>query len=281
MYLRFQSDIKKQMTVFAAVQSDLYPLLALSPVSLGEFQCNKGYSTERSGLEQYLLLYTLHGKGKLSYQDKIFDATPNTVMLIDCNQWQHYRTDGDAWHFRFVHFSGTAARYLYESATAGERFVFPIGNPVTFRAALGELFSLTRVALPHEFLLCSNALGSLFALILEERQLPSPHARTRASILQAKEYIEQQYAAPLSLDSLATQCYLSKYYFLRLFRSQTGFSPSAYIRACRITRAQTLLTTTDLSVEKISEQVGYEDVSAFIRAFRRVTGVTPAKFRIL
>ena len=281
MFLKFHNDVREQHNIFAATQNDLYPLLSLAPVSAGEFRCGENYLTEREGYNCYLLLYTFGGRGKLIYHGKTFAVCPDTVMLIDCNEWQQYRTDGSLWHFRFVHFGGTAAAYLYENITAGENFVLPVRNSVSFRAALNELFSCPRIVLPQDFLKCAGALGEAFALLLDERNLAEPHVLPRARILRAKELIEKNYAKPLSLDDIAAECFLSKFYFVRLFRLHTGFSPVAYLRSFRITQAQTFLKSTDLSVEEIAERVGYEDVSAFIRAFRQVTGITPNQFRKL
>lgn len=281
MYLRFQNDVQEQHNIFAAVQNDLFPLLSLSVMTIGEFRSGENYLTEREGYNCYLLIYTISGCGKLVYHGKTFSVKPDTVMLIDCNEWQQYRTDGKSWHFRFVHFTGTAAAYLYENITAGDRFVIPVRDTVTFRAALSELFSCPRVVLPQDFLKCSDALGEAFALLLDERNSEENHVRPRARILRAKEIIEKNYAKPLSLDELAAECYLSKFYFVRLFRLHTGFSPGAYLRSFRITQAQNFLKSTDSSVEEIAERVGYEDVSAFIRAFRQVTGLTPNQFRNL
>lgn len=280
-YLKFQNDVREQHNIFAAVQNDLFPLLSLSVMGVGEFRCGKNYLTEREGYNCYLMLFTLSGQGKLVYRGKTFTVKPDTVMLIDCNEWQKYCTDGNEWNFRFVHFSGTAAAYLYENITAGDRFIIPVRDTVTFRAALNELFSAPRIVLPQEFLKCSAALGEAFALLLNEQNSAENRVRPRARILRAKEIIEKNYAKPVSLDELAAECFLSKFYFVRLFRLHTGFSPGAYLRSFRITQAQNLLKSTDNGIEEIAEQVGYTDVSAFIRAFRQVTGLTPNQFRNL
>ncbi len=281
MFLKFSNDVISQHNVFPAVQSELAPLLSISVTAAGEFYCGKKYLTERIGLNSYLLLYTFGGRGKLCYRGKTFSAEAGSVLLIDCNEWQLYGTDGESWHFRFIHYTGTAARYLFESVTAGDRYVFPVHSSVSFCAAMNELFLLHTITLPQEFLLASDAVCAMFAVLLEERQTNGTRENFGAQILRAKKYIEDHFTQNISLDELAAQSFLSKYYFLRQFRLHTGFSPGAYLRACRINRAQNLLRATDLSVEEIASRSGYADVSAFIRSFRRSTGMTPANFRKL
>lgn len=89
MYLKFQNDVREQHNIFAAVQNDLFPLLSLSVMGVGEFRCGKNYLTEREGYNCYLMLFTLSGQGKLVYRGKTFTVKPDTVMLIDCNEWQN------------------------------------------------------------------------------------------------------------------------------------------------------------------------------------------------
>ncbi len=281
MYLKYNVDLENQRGVFPATGSDIVPFLSISVTAIGEFWCRKNYSTERSGMESYLLIYTISGEGRLEYRGKTFSIKPCDIMLIDCNEWQHYYTYGEKWHFRFVHFSGCAAKYLYENVTAEENFVFPVGNTVTFGGIMNQLFSFSSVTLPEEFLRCSEAVCAMFAFLMEERREKNSYKKRQSQIMAAKNYIEAHYTENLSLDKLSEEFFLSKYHFIRLFRRQTGFSPNAYLRAYRITKAQNLLKTTDLSVEEIAFRVGYDDVSAFIRAFGKSTGLTPSKFRLL
>ena len=72
---------------------------------------------------------------------------------------------------------------------------------------------------------------------------------------------------------------LSRYHLIRLFRQQMGVPPYRYLHQCRIQRAQELLRATDATIAEIGERVGYSDPVNFIRHFRALTGLTPAKYR--
>lgn len=67
--------------------------------------------------------------------------------------------------------------------------------------------------------------------------------------------------------------------FTRRFAQATGYKPVEYVQTLRVEEAKQLLETTDVSVEEVSEAVGYEDPSFFRRLFKRVAGVSPAKYR--
>lgn len=92
-------------------------------------------------------------------------------------------------------------------------------------------------------------------------------------------WIEDHYAEEIHLEDIADQLHLSKFYISRLFQQETGGSLSEYITARRIKQACRLLQNSDHSVERIAEEVGYPNVSYFIRLFKKVIGITPLKYR--
>jgi len=72
---------------------------------------------------------------------------------------------------------------------------------------------------------------------------------------------------------------LSERSFKRRFRRATGMSPIEYIHTLRLEETKQILETTDLPVEAIANEVGYEDPSFFGRMFKRKVGMTPAQYR--
>jgi transcriptional regulator GlxA family with amidase domain len=73
---------------------------------------------------------------------------------------------------------------------------------------------------------------------------------------------------------------LSDRSFVRRFTQATGLTPLDYIHGLRLEEAKQMLETSDLAVEAIANEVGYEDASFFGRLFRRKVGLTPAKYRL-
>ncbi|MEJ1968319.1 MAG: AraC family transcriptional regulator [Rhizomicrobium sp.] len=98
-----------------------------------------------------------------------------------------------------------------------------------------------------------------------------------ARLERAREMLDDAGDVPLGV--LARESALSKFHLLRLFRAVHGTTPAGYAAARRMERAKALLRGTALSAAAVAEAVGYRSDSAFLRAFRRHTGATPAMFR--
>ena len=98
-------------------------------------------------------------------------------------------------------------------------------------------------------------------------------------IRRSVELMYTQLDQDLTLKALAAASYLSPFHFARLFKKLTGSSPHNYLAGIRATRAQLLLSETDLSIAEIGSRVGYLSGSHFTKAFRIATGATPREFR--
>lgn len=101
------------------------------------------------------------------------------------------------------------------------------------------------------------------------------------SIQIAVEYINQHITEDISIDGICTACYLSKYYFCRLFKKKIGLTVMEYVLKTRNSMAKELLADSRLSVTEISESCGFSSISYFSRAFKNETGVTPLQYRRL
>src|SRR5262249_55158942 len=107
-------------------------------------------------------------------------------------------------------------------------------------------------------------------------------ALSRAKLRAVIEYVEQHLDASLTLEHMAAVAHLSAYHFARQFKVATGQPPHQYVIARRVERAQQLLRQDhdlDLSLAEIAAGAGFSDQSHFSHHFKRLTGVTPGRFR--
>ncbi len=101
---------------------------------------------------------------------------------------------------------------------------------------------------------------------------------SRYQLRQAIEYIQAHLAEDLSLEAMATEVGMSRFYFCRVFKQSTGITPYQYLIKCRIERAKVLLGQRKLSPADIALEVGFSNQSHFTKHFKRLVGVTPKKF---
>jgi transcriptional regulator GlxA family with amidase domain len=85
--------------------------------------------------------------------------------------------------------------------------------------------------------------------------------------------------ARFTMDELLRQVPTSRRNLTRRFKMETGEPLQTFIQRLRMDRAKLLLETSNLPIEQVVEQVGYQDMSAFARQFKRHTQLTPNLYR--
>lgn len=83
----------------------------------------------------------------------------------------------------------------------------------------------------------------------------------------------------IGLENAAEEAGLSTFHFLRLFRDVLGVTPHQYLVRARLRRAARLLAEEERSITDIALDVGFADLSNFVRTFGRAAGVSPRDFR--
>ena len=118
-----------------------------------------------------------------------------------------------------------------------------------------------------------------FRLVNEHNKEANQLLQSNANIRQAIAYIDSHLSENLTLDEIARQCHMSKFYLSHQFTQTQGISLSKYILKSRITHSMRLLRDTMTPVKDISEAVGFNDVAYFCRAFKTEVGLTPLQYR--
>jgi transcriptional regulator GlxA family with amidase domain len=113
-----------------------------------------------------------------------------------------------------------------------------------------------------------------FASLMSLRQ------STDAVINKCQAWLAMNYKTRTPVASMVALSGLPKRSFIRRFTKAAGMTPLNYVHALRLEEAKQMLETTDLSIEAIANEAGYEDTSFFGRLFRRETGMTPAHYRL-
>ncbi|WP_127490803.1 AraC family transcriptional regulator [Paenibacillus glycanilyticus] len=96
---------------------------------------------------------------------------------------------------------------------------------------------------------------------------------------QIKDYIDRNYTQNISLKDLGRQFHVNPYYISHVFKDHYRISPINYAIHRRIGEATRLLVTTEMKVWEVAKLLGYDNPNYFSIIFRRVTGLSPNRFR--
>ena len=144
---------------------------------------------------------------------------------------------------------------------------------------IGQLFQMIHSEAKRkrpEPLLLEQEIKTLLMLMLRSQ---SEAKSTEGVLAYVVQYLHAHYAEPITLEQLAQMEHISKSYLSRRFRQQTGMTVISYVNRLRVEAARRLLIGSDMRVNEIAYQVGFECPKYFYRVFRSVTGASPAAFR--
>lgn len=122
-------------------------------------------------------------------------------------------------------------------------------------------------------------------LLIDGRQAQAPFvvpallSNGSALVARLVRHIESSLPHPPSVQALADAFAMSQRTLSRHVREATGRSTMALVQSVRLNRARMLIESSRMSIERVAEQVGYEDATALRRLMRKVAGANPSRFR--
>jgi len=116
-------------------------------------------------------------------------------------------------------------------------------------------------------------------VIGKTRERISAQMRERRRAVDAAAWIEAHSTEDIDLARVAKRSGISAFHFLRVFANVLGVTPHQYLVRARLKHAARLLADEERAVTDIALDVGFADLSNFVRSFRRAAGVSPREFR--
>ena len=116
------------------------------------------------------------------------------------------------------------------------------------------------------------------------RSPASPRAVTAAErrrAVRAALWIDHHSHASIGLAEMAREAGIGVFQFVRTFGAALGVTPHQYLVRTRIRRAARMLADRDRTVTEVAQDVGFTDLSNFVRTFRQAAGVSPRRFRAI
>lgn len=235
----------------------------------------------KSGSNEYILLYCVEGKGSIEFADKTHYLKPNSFIIVPPNIAHHYRSSlKNPWTIFWCHFLGDKANLLYKHYK--RKTDYPV-------------ISIPRSERRHKnFIKIMNILGSgydingiefanlnLFNIVMEMiyfNDINTSEVKTDI-ISNTIIFFNANLDKNLKIDFLAEKYNLSISRYSELFKKKTGYSPIQYFNKLKIEKSCQYLYFTDLRIKEICNKIGYEDPYYYSRAFKKLMGMSPSKYR--
>ena len=230
------------------------------------------------------ILYVAGGAGEAILEGKKFRLAPGDLVVVNPGTLHEERSDAKA-PLRLIFLAirdfavpglpaGCLSQEKYRVLSCGEyRYKMDI--------YLRELLQETSSQIEFYQEISQGLVSALLVLVMRLIRInPEDEAALSQECQKIKEYLDQNFTSPITLDSLSETVYISKHYLSHLFKEQTGVSPIKYLTSKRMEKACELLSETELPVSEVSKAVGYENPLYFSQVFKRVYGISPVKYRM-
>ena len=232
------------------------------------------------GCSETIVIVCVDGLGWCELPSGSHVVRPGQVLVVPSPDGHVYGADADSpWTIWWMHLAGFDVPALVQASGIGS------AAPVLSLGNLPQAVSLVEealLAMEHDdsqptLQVAAGAAWHLMALLSTAR--PGLHVGRSDPVRVAIAYLQQQFAAKVSVRELADLVGLSPSHFSALFQAIAGCGPREYQTRLRMMKCRQLLDTTDLSVGMIARSVGYQDPLYFSRKFRAVHGMTASEHR--
>jgi AraC-like DNA-binding protein len=261
---------------------DATTLLQRQSISVSEFRCSAG-PDDTPFVERHRchsVSYVRKGSFGCHSRGRFFELVAGSVLVGH---------PGDEYVCTHDHVCGDECLSFFLAPELVEAIgdhtdVWRIGSapPLPELMVLGEL---AQTAADGRSDVGLDEVGQVFASRYVEVVSGRPHkpvataARDRRRAVETALWIDANSHQQIDLEQAAGQAGISPFHFLRLFSSVLGVTPHQYLVRSRLRHAARLLADNDISITDVAYDVGFGDLSNFVRTFHRAAGVSPRRFR--
>ena len=228
------------------------------------------------------LFYIVGGKGQFLIQDQLYPVNANNLVIINPNV-PHTEVSLNAQPLEYI-VLGIEGVELASSEQSNGRFsMLDHFESVEISGCLRNILREMELKSTGYEDVCQAYMEILIIRLMRSTALSVPAQPQQISANRqcaaVKRYIDQHFKETLTLDQLAEEAHMNKFYLCHAFKQELGVSPINYLISCRIEESKYLLAETDLSISQIAQLLNFSSPSYFSQVFRRTQGVSPVEFR--
>lgn len=224
------------------------------------------------------LIYVRKGTSKAVVNNKNYDLKSGDLLLTFPYQ-VHYYPESEPGEY-YVHAFPASVLVTMGDIVNSNELINNVFHPEAESPVIGYLESIINVQGAYEVSQRCAFLSLIMAQLLPSCKLLSLTNSSGMTTRRILEYCAKHYPEDLSLDTLARELHLSKYYISHTISNQLNMRISTFINTLRIEAACRLLQHNGMLVSEVAQAVGYETIRSFNRAFADIVHMTPKKYRM-
>ena len=238
----------------------------------------------------YLFHYVISGAGTLAADDENgkehhFHIHTGQGFLIFPHQVTTYWADKEhPWEYVWIEFDGLyASEIIQKAGLSMQNPLYRVSDKIQGNLLMETMMELARETTGTHFYKMSKLYLFADCLIRAAGGTSMPSVSNVSLsdyyLQTAFLYIDKKFMNDISGESIAARCNIHRNQLLKLFKDRIGQGPQEYLIKYRMSKAAQLLITTNLTVNKVGNAVGYENQLHFSRVFLKVYGLSPKYFR--
>jgi AraC-like DNA-binding protein len=232
------------------------------------------------GAGHYELHYFISGEGRFRDRSAVFAIEPGSLYITPPGATHQISATNTrrpiTYYALLLDIDGDEEAKGLLEGLGRRRGAFAIGASQRFFFA--DLLQKSVSGRPE---LAKAAYHGLLAFLygLATGQVAAQGAADNAHVEKALAIMQGAIERDLDLGALCERLELSREHFVRVFTERMGMPPMRYYSRLKIEAARAMLSSTNLRIKEIADKLGYGNQFAFARAFRRVSGMSPTRYR--
>ncbi|QJD82890.1 helix-turn-helix domain-containing protein [Cohnella herbarum] len=277
------------MSEASIVELQAPPLPYFVEAGRAEFRAGDRHPNRRN-LGIYDLLIMAEGELHIGENGKEWSLREgDTLLLLPYGEHYSVKPCERKTVFYWVHFEHVAKQQGVHAEETDTHALLPFGNPYSLRIPKQICLSNPQIAfeLMRQLLLLpvgdsfweeQRLFAGILALLEEGRSSGTSSSATRLAE-KAAAYLQLNFRNEITNETLAEELHFHPNYIVRCMKMKYGVTPIHYLLEFRLERAKRLLVSTEWSIERIAEEVGFRYSPYFSSSFKRSVGLSPLKYR--
>ena len=228
------------------------------------------------------LFFIVGGKGQFLIEDRLYPVDINNLVMINPNV-PHTEVSLNAQPLEYIVLGIEGIELAASETCDGQFSILDHYESAEISGCLRNILREMELKNPGYEDICQAYMEILIIRLMRTTSLAVPTepqtVSTNRQCAAVRRYIDLHFKEALTLEQLADEGHMNKFYLSHAFKKEYGISPINYMISKRIEESKYLLAETDLSMSQIAQLLGFSSLSYFSQVFRRTQGVSPKEYR--